>query len=149
MTPLGKYISKFGIAQKFIAANAGLTPERLSGLCNDPNDLLYADDFYLIIRAIKADLDAACREIFKTEKLGSSRPTKDKDLTPFGKYISAFLRTKKDLSEEMGISQTRISKLSTDHNKRPYAYEIYLLALAIEKKPSDVYEELYGRKIKR
>lgn len=145
MTPLGKFINKSRLTQKSIASSAGITQERLSGLCNDPTDLLYADEFCSIIKAMGVDFDIACTEIFKNTKLQKRNQSKETDLSKFGKYISKYLMTKKDLSQLLGIQESRFSKLSNDKSKKPYAEELYLLALAFGKLPSEVFREFYGQ----
>ncbi len=145
MTPLGKYIRKTGLAQKDVARIAGLTPERLSGLCNDPEDLLYADDFYAIIWAVDGDLNDACNEIFNRYKLKTVEDIWDSDL---GKYLFNNAKPTKAISDETNIKSARLSKLLNDPDKRPYAWEIYLIALSIKKKPSQVFESLYGNEKK-
>ena len=144
MTPLGRYIKKSGLAQKAVAESIGLTPERLNGLCNDPDDLLYGDDFYSIVKTINGNLNQACDEVFKAYRL----KVVDKEIwkSDLGIYFSKHAKPTKYISEATKISSSRLSKLLNEREKRPYAWEIYLIALALEKEPSEVFEGLYGPK---
>lgn len=143
MTPLGKYIKKSGLGQKHVADAAGLTPERLSGLCNDPNDLLYADDFFAIVNAIDKDLNNACKEVFKSYKLKRIETEWKSDL---GRFLFENAKPTKSIAEATKIKSIRLSKLLNDLEKRPYAWELYAISLVLKKEPSEVFKFLYGSK---
>ncbi|MGS2761446.1 hypothetical protein [Sinomicrobium oceani] len=141
MTPLGKYIKQSGIAQKKIAEAAGLTPERLNGLCNDHDDLLYGDDFYAIVKAIDNDINKACNEIFKSYKLKTVTNTWNSDL---GRYLFKHAKPTKAITAGTKIKSGRLSKLLNDAEKRPYAWELYVIALFLEKEPKEVFGFLFA-----
>lgn len=144
MTDLGKYLLNNSVNKADIYYKTGIDESRLSLLSNDSNTLLYADDFYLIAKAINADLGLMLDTIFGNKSIGIDKKEISKNLTTLGQYILAFLNTKKDLAKKAKIQQSRFSKLINDSNKRPYASEIYSIAMATNNEPQELFELLYG-----
>lgn len=144
MTDLGKYLLSNSVNKADVYYKTGIDESRLSVLSNDSNTLLYADEFYLIANAINADLGLMLESIFHDKSKSTQTKEISKNLTVLGKYISAFLNTKKDLAKKAKIQQSRLSKLINDHNKRPYAIEIYSIAISTNNEPQELFELLYG-----
>lgn len=145
LTSLGKYLFSISANKAQIHYKTNIDESRLSLLSNDPNTLLYADEFYLIARAENQDADRMCETIFKEFYLKDVSATyQDDNLTDFGKIISPYIVTKKLVAQAINIQDSRLSKLINDKNKRPYAFEVYLIAKFVKKKPSQIFELLYG-----
>ena len=144
MTDLGLFFHKNLVNKADVYYKTSIDESRLSLLSNDSNTLLYGDDFYLIALAIGADLGFMADMVFKDYKLNSKSKTTSTKLTRLGEYVSQFLNTKQDLANSVGILPSRFSKLINDPNKRPYAFEIYLIAKSTDKDPKSLFELLYG-----
>lgn len=144
MTNLGLFFHKNSVNKADVYYKTSIDESRLSLLSNDSNTLLYGDDFYLIALAVGADVGVMAEVVFKDHELNSKSKTTSDKLTALGKYVSQFLNTKQDLANSVGILPSRFSKLLNDPNKRPYAFEIYLIAKSTDKDPRSLFELLYG-----
>ncbi|MDE3182838.1 MAG: XRE family transcriptional regulator [Bacteroidota bacterium] len=58
--------------------------------------------------------------------------------------MSSGLIFQKTIAINTGIAESRLSKLTLNHKTIPLAKEIYLSALAINKKPSDAFKFIYN-----
>lgn len=143
MTALGKYLLSNSVNKADVYYKTGIDESRLSLLSSDSNTLLYADDFYLIAKAIEADLGSMIKAIFGNTPNSNQIKKISSNLTPLGRYISGFINTKKDLAEKSNIQQSRFSKLLNDADKRAYAIEIYAIAIATDSEPKDLFEMLF------
>lgn len=144
MTNLGLFFHKNSVNKADVYYKTSIDESRLSLLSNDSNTLLYGDDFYLIALAIGADVGFMAEAVFKNYQVNSKSKTTSDKLTNLGKYVSHFLNTKQDLANSVGIHPSRFSKLLNDPNKRPYAFEIYLIAKSTDKELKSLFELLYG-----
>lgn len=143
LTELGKYLLSNSVNKADVYYKTGIEESRLSLLSNDLSTLLYADEFYLIAKAIGVDLNEMLSKVFKgiAPKIITRQPSKE--LTRLGNYVFSYLNTKKDFAETANIQQARFSKLLNDPGKRPYAVEIYSIALLTNNKPSELFLKLY------
>ncbi|WP_437922396.1 helix-turn-helix domain-containing protein [Sphingobacterium sp. LRF_L2] len=69
---------------------------------------------------------------------------KQNKLTPFGKYLAVRSVNKSDVARKVGISLTRLNRLCYDEKSFLRAYELQLIALAINVEPEKMQKELYG-----
>ncbi len=64
-------------------------------------------------------------------------------MTGIGRYLSRKSVNKADISRKTGISTSRLSLLSRKGSAQLKAEELYLIALAIDVKPSEILSEIF------
>jgi len=65
-------------------------------------------------------------------------------MTKLGEYLNQKSVSKSEVSRKTGLSKARLSELSLKDSAKLRADELYLIALAIDTKPCDMLEALYG-----
>lgn len=65
-------------------------------------------------------------------------------MTPIGLYLAKKSVNKAMVSRKTGLSQARLSELSSNDKTHLRAKELYLIALAIDVDPCKVLQEIYG-----
>jgi len=65
-------------------------------------------------------------------------------MTKLGLYLAQKSVNKSEVARKTGLSKSRISELSMNPSTRLQAEELYKIALAIDVKPGDLLEALYG-----
>ena len=65
-------------------------------------------------------------------------------MATLGEYFTLKSVNKSDIARKSGLSNSRISELSTKPNVHLRARELYLIALAMDVNPCDMLEALYG-----
>nr|WP_293300334.1 helix-turn-helix transcriptional regulator [Allomuricauda sp.] len=65
-------------------------------------------------------------------------------MTPLGLYLTKKSVNKAMVSKRTGISQSRLSQLSINESTKLRADELYLIALAIDMDPGEMFKEIYG-----
>lgn len=65
-------------------------------------------------------------------------------MTKLGIYLAKRAINKSEVSRRTGLSKVRINELTLNENTKLKASELYLIALAIEIKPSELLDELCG-----
>lgn len=65
-------------------------------------------------------------------------------MTPLGLYLTKKSVNKAMVSRRTGISQARLSQLSSNESTKLRADELYLIALAIDTDPGEMFKEIYG-----
>lgn len=63
-------------------------------------------------------------------------------MTDLGLYLSRKSINRSDVSRKTGISKTRLSELSNNKRTKLRASELYLIALAIDVEPCEVFKEV-------
>ncbi|WP_299886922.1 helix-turn-helix transcriptional regulator [uncultured Lacinutrix sp.] len=63
-------------------------------------------------------------------------------MTDLGLYLSRKSVNRSDVSRKTGISKTRLSELSNNKRTKLRANELYLIALAIDVTPCEIFEEV-------
>ncbi|SNY99927.1 helix-turn-helix domain-containing protein [Flagellimonas pacifica] len=63
-------------------------------------------------------------------------------MTDLGLYLSRKSVNRSDVSRKTGISKTRLSELSNNKRTKLRASELYLIALAIDVEPCEIFEEV-------
>lgn len=64
-------------------------------------------------------------------------------MTPLGLYLTKKSVNKAMVSRRTGISQARLSQLSSNESTKLRADELYLIALAIDIDPGEMFKEIY------
>lgn len=64
-------------------------------------------------------------------------------MTNLGKYLTKKSASKAGISRKTGISKSRLSELTLNPSTQLRARELYLIALAIDVDPGDMFKELY------
>ena len=147
MTRLGKFLHNHSAAE--IRRKTNISQARLSLLTNDYTTKIYAEEFYLISLAIKADIDLMANEVFQDFKLqllnlpDPSNNKSSKELTRFGQLLKSKLNNPATLSRLTGIKKSRISSLSNKQNSGLLGYELFLISLALNISPKNAWETLY------
>ena len=65
-------------------------------------------------------------------------------MTKLGKYLAKRSVNKSEVSRRTGISKVRMSELTLNNNTKLRADELYLIALAINVDPSEIFGEVCG-----
>ena len=65
-------------------------------------------------------------------------------MTELGLYLTKKSINKAEVSRRTGISKSRLSQLSVNESTKLRADELYLIALAIDIEPCEVFEEVCG-----
>ncbi|WP_108807553.1 helix-turn-helix domain-containing protein [Aquimarina spinulae] len=63
-------------------------------------------------------------------------------MTDLGLYLSRKSVNRSDVSRKTGISKTRLSELANNNKTKLRADELYLIALAIDVNPCEVFNEV-------
>lgn len=63
-------------------------------------------------------------------------------MTDLGLYLSRKSVNRSDVSRKTGISKTRLSELSNNKRTKLRASELYLIALAIDVEPCEIFKEV-------
>ena len=65
-------------------------------------------------------------------------------MTELGLYLSKKSVNRSDVARKTGISKTRLSELANNNRTKLRADELYLIALAIDVEPCEVFNEVCG-----
>ena len=65
-------------------------------------------------------------------------------MTKLGEYLSKKSVNKSEISRKTGLSNPRLSELSTNRKAKLRVDELYLIALAIDVNPSEILEYVCG-----
>jgi DNA-binding Xre family transcriptional regulator len=65
-------------------------------------------------------------------------------MTKLGEYLILKSVNKSEVARKTGLSKPRLSELTLNPSAKLRADELYLIALAIDVKPGDLLEALYG-----
>ena len=63
-------------------------------------------------------------------------------MTDLGLYLSRKSVNRSDVSRKTGISKTRLSELANNKKTKLRVDELYLIALAIDVEPCEIFEEV-------
>lgn len=63
-------------------------------------------------------------------------------MTDLGLYLSKKSVNRSDVSRKTGISKTRLSELANNEKTKLRADELYLIALAIDVEPCEIFKEV-------
>jgi len=64
-------------------------------------------------------------------------------MTELGHYLSKKSASKAEISKKTGISKSRISELTLNQSTQLRAWELYLIALALDVDPGDMFKEIF------
>lgn len=65
-------------------------------------------------------------------------------MTKLGLYLAQKSVNKSEVARKTGLSKARMNELTLNEKSHLRAEELYLIALAIDVKPGDLLEALYG-----
>jgi transcriptional regulator with XRE-family HTH domain len=65
------------------------------------------------------------------------------NMTELGLYLSKKSINRSEVSRRTGISKTRLSELANNSSTKLRADELYLIALAIDIDPGEMFKEIY------
>jgi DNA-binding Xre family transcriptional regulator len=65
-------------------------------------------------------------------------------MTKLGLYLAQKSANKSEVARKAGLSKARMNELTLKERSHLRAEELYLIALAIDVKPGDLLEALYG-----
>lgn len=66
-------------------------------------------------------------------------------MTNLGMYLAKKTVNKAEVSRRTGISKSRLSQLTSNKSTKLRADELYLIALAIDSDPGEVFKQLYSK----
>jgi|GEM_PF-1289386 len=139
---LGSFLKNQNTSNNEIYFKTGIDPTRISKLSRPEKDTISALEFYLIALAIGADLDEMANHVFSDYRLKEtpiSSAAHTHKLTELGKFLNEGLILQKTVAHRTNIKESKLSSLSNDKNIEPMAKDLYLIALALNKKPSDAF----------
>lgn len=64
-------------------------------------------------------------------------------MTELGLFLSKKSASKAEISRKTGISKSRISELTLNPSTQLRAWELYLIALALDVDPGEMFKEMY------
>ncbi|MCX2680939.1 helix-turn-helix transcriptional regulator [Galbibacter sp. EGI 63066] len=64
-------------------------------------------------------------------------------MTPLGQYLTKKSASKAEISRKTGISKSRISELTLNTSTQLRARELYLIALAIDIDPGEMFKAIF------
>lgn len=141
LTALGSFLTINNISQKSVADSTKFSTTKVNKLFNDKNTLLYADEFYKIIKCTHLNFDVSCDKIFQSSQIKSPD---NKWESKLGQLLFNVFKPQSYLENATGIKNVRLNKLLTNTYKRPYAEELYIIAKLLEISPSQLFEYFYG-----
>jgi transcriptional regulator with XRE-family HTH domain len=65
-------------------------------------------------------------------------------MTNLGLYLAKKTVNKAEVSRRTGISKSRLTQLTSNESTKLRADELYLIALAIDADPGEVFKEIYS-----
>ncbi len=140
-------LKEYGWENQELADRSGISKGEISKLKNGLRDALSSKIFYQIYTAFDDSCKKAINIVYPDLNLTPNKII-EKKRNSFGKYMSAYEEIKNSIeiiSEKTGIALQRLKDLYY-RTGAPEAYELLLIEKAIEKKPGEVFEELYGQK---
>jgi len=66
-----------------------------------------------------------------------------KRMTELGQYLSKKSASKAGISKKTGISKSRISELTLNPSTQLRAWELYLISLALDVDPGEMFKEIF------
>jgi len=150
LTPI---LIQLNIGQVDIYYRTGIKPNRISKISKEFSSKATAEEFYLINLALGHDLGDMLDRAFGSLKLNKLSVEEvrlaatSKKLTPYGKYLSDNLPTKRYVAAIAGLSPSRVSNLSGEGTKIKSslsARELYLTAKALNHNPVDAFLKLFS-----
>ncbi|OEJ98638.1 DNA-binding protein [Flavivirga aquatica] len=64
-------------------------------------------------------------------------------MTELGQYLSKKSASKAGISKKTGISKSRISELTLNPSTQLRAWELYLISLALDVDPGEMFKEIF------
>ena len=64
-------------------------------------------------------------------------------MTELGQYLSKKSASKAGISKKTGISKSRISELTLNPSTQLRAWELYLIALALDVDPGEMFKDIF------
>lgn len=64
-------------------------------------------------------------------------------MTPLGLYLAKKSASKAEIAKKTGLSKSRLSELTNKANAHLRARELYLIALALDADPGEMFRELF------
>lgn len=112
-------------------------------LLADRTTRLFGITFYKVMKELNQDLDKACNILFKNHKC--SKLIDDSiSKNPLGSLVKKHSNSQREIGEAAGIEKARFNRLINGKNNEAYANEVYGLAIALNLKPSEVFEKFYN-----
>ncbi len=65
-------------------------------------------------------------------------------MTKLGLYLSKKSASKAEIAKKTGISKSRISELTLNPSTQLRAWELYLIALAIDVDPGEMFKDIFS-----
>jgi transcriptional regulator with XRE-family HTH domain len=149
---LGSYLAGLEITGAEICSRTGISKSDLSKLSSGLTSRLTAEKFYSINRAVETDITDMLVKVFPNASLVSDwkqaikNKKQEKTATPFGFFLLKEENSRTIISAKTGISVERLRDLSNKLNAEILAIELYLIELALNKIPGEVFEELFRQK---
>lgn len=148
---IDKYITKrlaeLDWQDKILVEKSNISKGQISKLKNGSIEKLYAETFYLLIKAFGDNFLTAIALIYPLLYETKLKEYKPKIRNNFGAIMRKYeISTNliEEISAKTGIQENRLSELYF-RNGALEASELILIEKAINKNPGELFEELYGK----
>lgn len=121
----------------------GETQAKVNQILKNETTRLTAKSFYDVILLLNQRVDNVCRRFFQghpAKKLDSLKQSPNK----LQNLVNPLLNSRALLSKASGIKETRLGELFQKKFDEIYASEVYGLAIALNLKPSQLFDYFYG-----
>lgn len=107
-------------------------------------DDLYGHEFYVIITALKLNIETLSKKGFSNIPVNKTDMKKNfSGLNNFERFVKQFLIDQKDFADKAGIDATRLNKILKRDRKDFYAYEVYHISVSERIEVKSAFEQLY------
>ena len=144
---ISKRLSELDWQDKILVEKSNISKGQISKLKNGSIEKLSAETFYLLIKAFGDDFATALIIVYPHLKNNILKQHKPKDRNAFGllmKQYESSNNTIEEIAAKTGIQEVRLFELYFRKGGLQ-AHELLLIEKAIEKKPGELFEELYGK----
>lgn len=143
---LGSFLTNKKIANIDIHADTSISAVELSKLRNGIIKKIPAKKLALIALSINVDIGKVVMETYPNLKLEPSKDNaKVSKSTKLGKFLDGVENnTLTIISHRTGISVPRLKILKTRANAIPLAHELYLIELATNEKPGNLFKLIFS-----
>lgn len=148
---LGSFLLLKSISNNEIYFKTSIDPNRVSKLRNPKKTTMSSDEFYLIGLAIDENIDFdemalyIYRDFVLNEKeKGINNPEEYHEYSKFGQFLSDGLIFQKTVSKVTNIKQSKLTALMKNKKQIPFAKDVFLAALATNRKPSAGFRAISG-----
>ncbi|WP_257667275.1 hypothetical protein [Parapedobacter tibetensis] len=131
--------------QSIIIAAGHLNEGQVAAVIKKERLKIYGKEFYYSIVDVEGEIDDACHQIFGDIELPNFiKPIgKSPKKTRLANYLEQFVVEQRDIAVRIDTAPNSFSHFVSGE-REIFAYKVYLIAKAHNRKPSEAFEFLYG-----